>query len=184
MADLDLLIVGGGPAGLSCAITARKRDLRCVVVCAPSSTSWLRRAERIDNYPGLPAVSGMELLTAFEEQAKSLGAQVRTGQVRLIQPMGEEYMALIGNDILTSRAVVLAMGATRPRLLPGEEELLGSGVSWCGTCDGMFFRNREVAVLSAWDGGAEDALFLANLCSKVDYYTMAPHQKPQDERII
>ena len=97
--------------------------------------------------------------------------------------MGDEYMALVGNDILTARAVALAMGAARPQLLPGEEELLGRGVSWCGTCDGMFYRGKRVAVVSWWDGGREEALFLANLCAGVDYYTMAPHEAPVHERV-
>lgn len=154
MADYDLLIVGCGPAALSCAITARKRDLKCLVACAPTPMGWLQRAEQIDNYPGLPAVSGRELLAVFEEQARDLGAAFITGQVRQIQPMGDEYMALVGNDVIMSKAVVLATGASRPSLLPGEEELLGKGVSWCGTCDGMFFRNKKVAVISYWQGGA------------------------------
>lgn len=154
MADRDLLIVGCGPAALSCAITARKRDLDCLVAGAPSAAGWLRRAERIDNYPGLPGVSGMELLRLFEQQARDLGAGFITGQVRQLQPMGDEYMALIGNEIVTARAVVLATGAAMPALLPGEEQLLGQGVSWCGTCDGMFYRGRRVAVISYWDGGA------------------------------
>ena len=183
MADLDLLIIGSGPAALSCAITARKRALSCAIVSAPSSTGWLARADRVDNYPGMPAVSGRELLRVFTEQALSLGAQIISGQARQVQPMGDAYMTLIGNDIRTSRAVVLAMGAARPSLLPGEDELLGQGVSWCGTCDGMFYRGKEVAVLSAWDGGAEEAQFLARLCSGVDYYVLQPHALPQSDAI-
>lgn len=183
MADLDLLIVGGGPAGLSCAMTACKRGLRCRVVCAPNAAGWLQRADRIDNYPGMPAVSGRELLRVFEEQAVALGAEVVQGQVRQLQRMGKEYMALIGSDIVTTRAVALAMGAARPRLLPGEEELLGQGVSWCGTCDGMFYRKKRVAVISWWKGGAEDADFLAGICSGVDYYTMLPHEMPTHDGI-
>lgn len=183
MADRDLLIVGCGPAALSCAITARKRGLNTLVAGAPSASGWLRHAERIDNYPGLPGVSGQELLAAFESQARELGTDFVTGQVRLLQPAGDEYMALIGNDIIMTRAIVLAIGAARPAMLPGEEALLGQGVSWCGTCDGMFYRGRKVAVLSYWDGGSEEARFLAGLCSAVDYYVMLPHDLPTDDKV-
>ncbi len=179
----DLIIVGGGPAALSCGMTARKRNLRCLVVAADAQTGWLYKAERLDNYPGMPKVSGKELLRVFRAQAQELGVEFMGGVARQIQPMGDSYMVLVGNDVLEARAVVLAMGAARPKLLPGEEELLGRGVSWCGTCDGMFYRGKRVAVLSAWHGGVEEALFLASLASHVDYYTMAPHTPPADERI-
>lgn len=183
MADIDLLIIGSGPAALSCAITARKRALTCRIVSAPTSTGWLARAERVDNYPGLPAVSGAKLLRIFTEQALSLGAEIIHGQARQVQPMGGEFMTLVGNDIIMSRAIVLAMGASRPALLPGEEALLGQGVSWCGTCDGMFYRGKEVAVLSAWNGGVEEAQFLSRLCARVDYFVMQPHDLPDEEAI-
>ena len=180
MADCDLLIIGSGPAAWSCALTARQRNLSVIVAGAQASTGWLYKAERIDNYPGMPEVSGVELLRVFQQQAESLGATFRHGVARQVQPMGDEFMTLIGNDIIMSRAVALCMGAARPRLLPGEEELLGMGVSWCGTCDGMFYRGKEVAVLSAWNGGIEEAEFLAKLASKVDYYPMAPHDIPEE----
>lgn len=180
MAACDLLIVGSGPAAWSCALTARQRGLSVLVAAAESSTGWLQKAERIDNYPGLPGVSGRELLRIFRTQAEEAGAQVISALARQLQPMDGGYMALCGNDLLEARAIVLAMGAARPRLLPGEEELLGQGVSWCGTCDGMFFRGKEVAVLSAWRGGVEEAEFLSRLASKVDYYTMAPHELPEN----
>lgn len=179
----DVLIIGGGPAGLSCAMTLRQRGLSCAVVSSDSDAGWLAKAERLDNYPGLPQVSGKELLRIFREQAKQLGAEFIHGMARQIQPMGDFFMTLVGNDILESKAVVLALGASRPKLLPGEEELLGRGVSWCGTCDGMFFRGKKVAVLSAWDDGAEEALFLANLASSVSYYTLRAHHAPEDPRI-
>ena len=175
---LDLLIIGSGPAAWSCALTARKRDLACGVVVSGASTGWLARAERIDNYPGLPGVSGQELLRIFRRQAEEAGAAIIPGVARQVQPLGEIFMTLVGNDVMESRAVVLAMGAARPRLLPGEEELLGQGVSWCGTCDGMFYRGKEVAVLSSWHGGVEEADFLSRLAAKVDYYCLAPHDVP------
>ncbi len=179
----DLIIIGGGPAALSCAITARKRALECLVVCADENSGWLAKADRLDNYPGMPAVSGKELLRVFREQAASLGAHFMSGVARQVQRLGASFMTLVGNDIVESRAVVLALGAARPALLPGEEELLGKGVSWCGTCDGMFFRNKTVAVLSSWKGGVEEAGFLAGLASSVDYYALKPHDLPEDERI-
>ena len=179
----DLIMIGGGPAALSCAITARKRNLDCLVVCADAESGWLARAEALDNYPGMPHVAGRELLRVFRAQAEELGAAFVSGVVRQIQPMGQSFMVLVGNDVLEARAVVLAMGAARPSLLPGEEDLLGRGVSWCGTCDGMFYRCKRVAVLSAWHGGVEEAEFLAGLCSSVDYYTLKAHDAPDDARI-
>lgn len=178
MAYCDLLIIGSGPAAWSCALTARQRDLSVVVAAAESATSWLQRAERIDNYPGMPMVSGKELLSVFRKQAEDAGTQVLPHLARQVMDMGAGYMTLVGNDIVESRAIVLAMGAARPRLLPGEEDRLGMGVSWCGTCDGMFYRGKEVAVLSAWHGGVEEADFLASLASCVDYYFLAQHDVP------
>ena len=178
MPQYDMLIVGSGPAAWSCAVTARQRNLSVVVAAAVSETSWLQRAERIDNYPGLPGVSGTELLRVFRQQAEDAGVQVIEALARQIMPAGQGYMTLCGNDIIESRSLVLAMGAARPRLLPGEEALLGQGVSWCGTCDGMFFRGKKVAVLSAWRGGVEEAEFLSGLCSQVDYYTLSKHALP------
>ena len=129
MAACDLLIVGSGPAAWSCALTARQRGLSVLVAAAESSAGWLQRAEKIDNYPGMPGVSGRELLRVFRAQAEEAGAQVISALARQLQPMGEGYMALCGNDVIEARAIVLAMGAARPKLLPGEEELLGQGVS-------------------------------------------------------
>ncbi len=180
MADCDLLIIGSGPAAWSCALTARQRDLKVIVAAAQSSTGWLQKAERIDNYPGLPQVSGREMLRIFRQQAEDAGATVIPALARQVMPMGSGYMALVGNDIVESKAVVLATGAARPKLLPGEEALIGQGVSWCGTCDGMFYRGLEVAVLSAWQGGVEEGEFLAGLAAHVDYYFLAAHDQPAE----
>ena len=180
MPQTDLLIIGAGPAGWSCAITARQRDLSVTLVAVEANQGWLVRAERIDNYPGMPGVSGQEMLRVFRQQALDAGVTVVNGVARQVSPMGEGYMTLVGNDIIESEAVVITVGTARPTTLPGEDDLLGQGVSWCGTCDGMFYRGKEVAVLSAYHGGVEEAAFLAKLASKVDYYTMAPHPLPEE----
>lgn len=178
MALVDLLIIGSGPAAWSCAMTARQRGLTVTVAAAQSATGWLQKADRIDNYPGMPGISGRDMLAAFRRQAEEAGAQIVDSLARQVQPMGNQFMTLCGNDIIESRAIVLAMGAARPKLLPGEEELLGQGVSWCGTCDGMFYRGKEVAVLSAWHGGVEEGEFLSRIAARVDYYSLARHELP------
>jgi len=180
MPQCDMLIIGSGPAAWSCALTARQRNLSVVVAAADAASSWLQKAEQIDNYPGMPMVSGKEMLRVFRQQAVDAGAVVLSTLARQVMPAGDIYMTLCGNDIVESRCVVLATGAARPKLLPGEEDLLGSGVSWCGTCDGMFFRGEEVAVLSAWHGGIEEGEFLSGLCAKVDYYSLVSHALPDN----
>lgn len=170
---LDLAILGAGPAGLSCAMTARQRSLDVLVLSHPGASDWLARAERIDNYPGMPGVSGSEMLMIMRAQASALGASLRQGLVRQILPMGEGFSISVGNDFVDARAVCLCMGAKKPRMLPGEEALIGRGVSYCGTCDGMFYRGRDVAVIAQAKEAVEEANFLAGLCKTV-YYIGAP----------
>ncbi|MBQ8162307.1 MAG: NAD(P)/FAD-dependent oxidoreductase [Clostridia bacterium] len=175
----DLIIIGGGPAAWSCGMTARNRGLSCLVVTAGASLSGLAKAHMITNYPGVPNVSGEDLLASFRAQALDLGVEEKTGNARQVMQSGDQFMVLVGNDIFQSRSLVLSLGAARPKMLPGEEEMLGHGLSWCGTCDAMFHRNQPVAVISSWNGGAEEAEFLANVCSSVDYYTLARHDLPE-----
>ena len=137
MNNLDLVIIGGGPAAWSCAMTAINRSLTCTVVTAGTQRSGMVKAHMITNYPGLPNISGDELMEKMRSQAVEMGCTVMEGNARQIMPAGNGFMTLVGNDILQSSAVVLALGAAMPKLLPGESDLLGHGVSWCGTCDGI-----------------------------------------------
>lgn len=169
----DLIIIGSGPAAWSAAMTARNRGLDVLVTGAQATTGWLYRSECVTNYPGMPNVSGRTLLDTFRQQAEDLGAAFRHGVVRQLTPLRSGgYMVLVDNDVLQCRAVILAVGTARPALLPGEEALLGRGVSWCGTCDGMFYRGKEIAVLNWWNGGLEDTRFLHGLAGRLDYYAM------------
>lgn len=171
----DVAIIGKGPAGWSCAMTARMRGLTATVIAPQNDTGLLRSAERIDNYPGMPQISGTQMLDSFRQQALELGAEERSGLVRQIMPMGESFMLLVENDVLEAKTVVLAMGAARPKLLPGEEEQLGRGVSYCATCDGMFYRGKRIAVLSASLQGVEETAFLAGLAAEVEFFSLKPH---------
>lgn len=174
----DIAIVGAGPAGYSAAITARKRDKSVVVI--GQNTGWLAHAHSIANYPGLPDISGHDLLEAMKKQAQDLGAELRPGVVHQIISLGSSFALSLGADFIEAERIILCTGAKQPKLLPGESELLGRGVSYCGTCDGMFYRGKKVAVLSAWTGGIEEAEFLAGLASDVDYYLLAQHVQPEN----
>ncbi len=156
-------------------MTARMRGLDVLVIAPQTDTGWLSRAEKIENYPGMPGVSGRKLLDSFAQQALDMGAQERVGLVRQIMPNGDTFMLLVDNDVVEARTVVLAMGAARPKLLDGEEPLIGAGVSYCATCDGMFYRGKKVAVLASTLQGVEETAFLAKVCGQVDYYRLKPH---------
>ena len=168
---LDIAVVGAGPAGYSAAITARKRNKSVLVI--GQHTGWLAHAEHIANYPGLPDISGPALLDAMRAQAAALGAQLRPGVVHQIVPMGESFGLSLGADFVEARTVVLCTGAKQPRLLPGEGELLGRGVSYCGTCDGMLYRGKAVAVVAQGPEAVSEANFLAGVCAHVAYFGSA-----------
>lgn len=165
---IDIAIVGAGPAGYSAAITARKRDKSVVVI--GQNTGWLSRAHSISNYPGLPDISGADLLAAMRDQAVALGAQTRPGVVHQIVSMGSSFALSLGADFIEAKRIILCTGAKQPRLLPGESELLGRGVSYCGTCDGMFYRGKRVAVIAQGPEAVSEANFLAGLCGEVVYF--------------
>jgi len=142
----DLLVVGGGPAGLTAAIQARARNKTVLVVSNEPTASPLCKAPQMDNYPGLPHITGLELVERMVRQAKELGAEFKIGRVLSLMPLGDTVMASIGSEVAEASAVVLATGVSRALPLKGEEELLGRGVSYCATCDGMFYRNRPIVV--------------------------------------
>ena len=147
----DILIVGGGPAGLSAAINGRARGKTVLLLSSPREDSPLWKAERVENYLGLPGVTGAELLTAFHRHAEASGAEIRELRALSAMPAGERWYLSGEDQVFEGRALILAAGAVRGKPLPGEERLLGRGVSYCATCDGMLYRGRNVAVLG-WTG--------------------------------
>ena len=175
----DIAVIGAGPAGYSAAINARKRDKSVVVI--GQNTGWLSRAESIANYPGLPDVSGADLLSAMRAQAEKMGAELRPGVVHQALAMGDSFALSLGADFVEAHKLILCMGAKQPRLLPGEAELLGRGVSYCGTCDGMLYRGKRVAVIAQGPEAVSEANFLAGLCESVTYYGKA--DPALDERV-
>jgi len=159
----DTIIVGGGPAGLSAAITARQRGMSATVVSNDASKSGLYKAREIGNYPGLPGISGPELLDKLAGHAAIAGATLITGKVNAVLPAEGAFHVGFGAEILTSKSLILATGVAQTGLFPGEEELLGSGVSYCATCDGMLYRGKRVCVACLAPDADEEAEYLSSI---------------------
>ena len=159
----DLIIVGGGPAGLTAAIHARARDKSALVISNDPLASPLCRAPAMANYPGLPGVTGKELVERLLAQARDLGVELKRGRALSVMPMGESVMVSVGRDVVEGRAAVLAPGVSRAAPLKGEAELLGRGVSYCATCDGMFYRGRSVVCAGDAPNFDEEVEFLRSI---------------------
>lgn len=168
----DVLIVGGGPAGCSAALTLRQRGKS--VLMAYAGGGALEKAAQVENYPGLPHLSGAELLSRMRGQAREAGVEIRESLVQRVLPLGAGFSAMLGNDIQEARGIIIATGTAQAALLPGESELVGRGVSYCATCDGMLYRGKRVAVVGGWPEAVEEANFLSTL-AEVTYYVEKPH---------
>ena len=166
----DVIVVGGGPAGLSAALNVRARGRTVLVVSNPLEENPLWRAERVDNFLGLPGVSGAELLTACHRHAVQAGAEIQEGKALSALRSGEDWYVSVDNTMAQASAVVLAAGAVRGKKLPGEEELLGRGLSYCATCDGMLYRGKKVAVLGYSPSAEKEAAFLSEIGCQVLYF--------------
>ena len=165
----DIAVVGGGPAGLSAAINARARGKRVVVITNDYRESPLYRAERVDNYLGMPGLTGAQLLDAYQRHAQSMEVDFRNGRVLNIMSMEGTCYLSIGSEMETAGAVVLATGVTHDKKLPGELAYLGRGLSYCATCDGMLYRGKPVAVVGMAPDAPEEANFLQGIGCQVTY---------------
>ncbi len=163
----DLLIVGGGPAGLTAAIHARARNKSALVISNEPTASPLCRAPRMANYPGLPGVTGLELVERLVAQARDMGAELKIGRALSVLPMGGSVMVSVENDAVEGSAVILAPGVSRAAPLRGERELLGQGVSYCATCDGMFYRGKDVVCAGDAPNFEEEVEFLRSIGCRV-----------------
>lgn len=169
--SFDIIIIGGGAAGLSAALTARNRGKTVGVVTNPVETSALYKAENVTNYPGFAGISGENLAEVFRQQLADCGAELIEGRALSVMPLGDSFGVAVGNDFYMASAIILAVGITRERLYPGEAEFLGRGVSYCATCDGMLYRGKRVAVIGSSAEAREDAEFLKGIGCEVHSFT-------------
>lgn len=169
--QLDVIVVGGGAAGISSALTLRNRGKRCLVISVDSAGSGLYKAERIDNYPGLPGLSGARIHDAMRGHADDLGIQFSNARVISASASPEGFFVSAGSDFYECGALILATGITQKSVFPGEDQLLGAGVSYCATCDGMLYRGKKVAVVGLSGDAVHEANFLKSLNSEVLFFS-------------
>ena len=173
--DTDVLIIGGGPAGCSCALYTSRSSLKTYILDKNSSVGALAITHKIANYPGVSKeVSGSALLEMMRNQAISYGTEYVRAQVFSLDLSGELKLVYTPEGIFRSRTIVLATGAMgRTSTLPGEKEYLGRGVSYCATCDAAFYRNEDVLVYGSNQEAVDEALVLAKFAKTVHWITSA-----------
>jgi thioredoxin reductase (NADPH) len=166
--EYDVIVLGGGPAGLAAAVAAQGRNKKVLVISNPWENSPLAKAERIDNYLGMPGVTGAEMLEQFHKHALELGTEILTGRVISLMEW-DGFMLTVGSEVYQSKVLVLASGVVRQVKFPGEQEYLGRGVSYCATCDGMLYRGKSVVVVGRSKDAPHEANFLKGLGCQVTY---------------
>jgi len=181
----DVIIIGGGPAGSSAALYAARAGLSTLVIDKGLTAGALGITSKIANYPGiLEPVSGADLLSVMRKQAQSFGAEYISDRVVGVDLTATPKSVFANNGTYTAKAVILATGSMgRGQRVPGEDELLGHGVSYCATCDAAFFRNQQVLVAGSSDEAVEEALFLTRFVEKVHFLSPTPEIKAPAELV-
>lgn len=159
----NAIVIGGGPAGLSAAISLRQRGKSVAVISNSRTESGLWKAREIGNYPAVPGVSGSELSCKMTAHASGVGAELITGHVSAILPSGNSFTVGFGTEFLTAMCLILSTGIVQTSAIPGETELLGRGVSYCATCDGMLYRGKRVFAVCLAPDAAKEADYLSSI---------------------
>ncbi len=169
MERYDIAIIGTGPAGLSAAITAKLRNKTILLIGKKALSSKIKKASLIQNYPGLPNVTGKKLQKAFLHHLEKMDISVTEDQVNTVYAMGT-YFAIQGHHAqYEASSVIVAAGLFAARPYPGELEYLGNGVSYCATCDAALYKGKSAIIVSSEKDGEEEAAFLAQTADKVSY---------------
>jgi len=165
----DLVIIGGGPGGLTAGIYAMRAAMKTVLIEKGAPGGQINMTDAVENWPGIENISGAELSMKFAQHAQSYGLEIVTQEVVTVDPgLAHHSVRLAGGDVIHTYAVIIGTGG-HPRMLniPGEQEYYGRGVSYCAVCDGFFFRNKTVIVVGGGDTAAEEALYLSKLAKHV-----------------
>ncbi len=167
--EYDIIIIGGGPAGMTAGLYASRAELKTLLVEKMIMGGQMMTATLVENWPGYPGgIEGPELMTRFQQHCVEFGLETTTGEVEKIEDLGKQKRLVIDGKEYLCKAVIVATGANPRKLgIAGEEVLVGRGVSYCATCDGAFFRNVAIAVIGGGDTAAEEAVFLTRFASRI-----------------
>lgn len=168
-AMFDIAIIGSGPAGISSAINCKIRNKSIVLFGQNELSHKVEISEKINNYPGLPNISGKELNAKMREHLDSMGIEITEERITGIYNMKDKFTLLANRKMFEARSVILCLGAETIKPLPNERELLGRGVSYCATCDGMLYKDKKIAVFCDNADGEEEVEYLSDLASEVYY---------------
>ncbi len=173
MSDIQhekVVIIGSGPAGLTAALYTARANLSPVVIAGPTLGGQVALTHEIENFPGFPGGSGADLVEVMKGQAEKFGARVDMDLALAVDTThGAPFTVKTGNSVYQADTLIVTVGASPRKLnVPGEEEFLGRGVSYCGTCDGFFFRGKPIVVVGGGDSAVKEALFLTRFATRVD----------------
>jgi len=164
----DLIIIGGGPAGITAGIFAVRRALKTLILEDITAPSQAMEAQIIDNYPGLPDISGIDFMEKLKEHAKKLNIEIREERVLSLLKEKNEFKVKTEKNEYETKAIIIATGARyRKALIPGESEFVGKGVSYCPTCDAPFYKDKKVAVIGGGDSAVSGVLLLKEIGADV-----------------
>lgn len=166
----DVIIIGGGPAGMSAAIYAARARLKTLIIEKAGCGGQIAITDHLENYPGFETgINGFELAVKMQTQATTFGSEITYGEVLSVEVEGNIKRVVLQDKVFETKTIIIASGAAFKKLnVPGEEEFIGKGVSYCATCDGPFFRNKEIAVVGGGDSALQEALYLTKFASKVN----------------
>lgn len=178
----DLIIIGGGPAGIAAGIYAARQKLNTLLITKSFGGQIARKAVGIENYPGFEKISGLDLIRKFEKHLRKQRIDIERDGARKVEKINGKFLVkTAGKNAFKAKAVIIASGADpRPLEVPGEKKFIGKGVSYCTTCDGPLFANKEVAVIGGGNSGFEAAIFLSSWTKKVYVLESANHIRAEE----
>ena len=182
MLKVDVTIIGAGPAGLTAATYLARSSKSFVLIDKDAPGGRLNTLPEIENYPGFKSVSGMELANAFIDSASALGVETTYGNVMSVYKENDRFVTKTDMESYESLAVIVATGITFAPTIKGEKEFLGKGVSYCATCDGRFFKGKNMAVYGNGDEAIQEALYLAPLSSKL--FFICPNKIKGNDKLV